>query len=168
MKNKEIATFRKSYKDYDRQCYFQGLKLAVHFDEKEDVKKWGAKWNADGGFWWMPVDRLTVDVHAGIGTVRDWLNDNKMIMGQYGKFNETEHSLNLFSTEGSTSGNWTDYRMSKSNHDPKFKVQFFYDQDVAKFSTDGVSELLSEYLTIEDGRKRWNALIEEGYERIEI
>ena len=39
MKTKEIATFRKTYKDYDKQCYFEGLKLAVHFDEKDDVKK---------------------------------------------------------------------------------------------------------------------------------
>ena len=47
MKSKEIHTFRKTYKDYDKQCYFEGLKLAVHFDEKDDVKRYGAKWNQE-------------------------------------------------------------------------------------------------------------------------
>ena len=167
MKTKEIKTFRKSYKDYDKQCHFEGLKLAVTFDEKDAVKKWGARWNADGGFWWMPADQLTVDVHAGIGTVRDWLNDHKMIMGQYGKFNENEHTLNLFTDEND---HYTEYTLFPPNDEPKYKVQFFYDQDVAKFIPTGMGELgelASEYYTVEDGRKRWNVFIGIGYNRIE-
>ena len=164
MKTKEIKTFRNAYRDYDKQCYFEGLKLAVMFDEKDAVKKWGAKWDKDGKFWWMPVDQLRVDVHAGIGTVRDWLNDHKMIMGQYGKFNETEHTRNLFSKENT---HYTEYGLHQSNGGPQYKVQFFYNNDVAKFSPTGMGELASEYLTIEDGRKRWNEFIDAGYNRIE-
>jgi len=164
MKTKEIKKFRDTYKDYDKQCYFEGLRLAVMFDEKDEVKKWGAKWNADGGFWWMPTSRLTVDVHAGIGTVKDWLNDHKMIMGQYGKFNETEHHLNLFSDKNE---HLTEYGIHKSNNEPSFKIQFFYNQDVAKFIPTGMGELASEYYTIEDGRERWNEFIACGYNRVE-
>ena len=164
MKTKEITTFRKTYKDYDKQCYFEGLKLAVLFDEKDAVKEWGAKWNAEDSHWWMPADQLTVDVHAGIGTVRDWLNDHKMIMGQYGKFNETEHTRNLFSKENT---HYTEYGLHQSNNEPQYKVQFFYDQDVAKFIPTGMGDLATEYLTLEDGRKRWNVLIAIGYNRVE-
>ena len=164
MKTKEIHSFRKTYKDYDKQCYFEGYKLAVLFDERDAAKEWGAKWNADGRFWWMPVDRLTVDVHAGIGTVRDWLNDHKMIVGQYGAFNENAHTRNLFSDE---SDHYTEYGLHKSNNEPQYKVQFFYDQDVAKFIPTGMGDLAYEYYTIEDGRERWDELISCGYNRVE-
>jgi len=163
MKTKEIKKFRDAYTDYDKQCYFEGLKLAVHFDEKDEVKKWGARWNADGGFWWMPVDQLTVDVHAGIGTVRDWLNDHKMIVGQYGEFNENDNTRNLFSGLKQH----TAYGLYKSNNEPKYKVQFFDEHDVAKFIPTGMGDLAYAYFTLEDGRERWNELIACGYNRVE-
>jgi hypothetical protein len=164
MKTKEITQFRKTYKDYDKQCYFEGLKLAVHFDEKDEVKKWGAQWDVDDKFWWMPANQLTKDVHAGIGTVKDWLNDHKMIVGQYGKFNDTANSRNIFSDEAD---HFTEYGLYKSNNEPKFKVQFFYNHDVAKFIPTGMGDLASEYLTLEDGRKRWDEAINNGYNRVE-
>ena len=163
MKTKEIKTFRDAYKDYDKQCYFEGLKLAVLFDEKDDVKRYGAKWNAEDSHWWMPADQLTVDVHAGIGTVRDWLNDNKMIMGQYGKFLETQYTRNLFSNLKQH----TAFGLHKSNDEPQYKVQFFAEHDVAKFIPTGMGDLAYEYLTLEDGRERWNELIACGYNRVE-
>ena len=165
MKSKEIKTFRKTYKDYDKQCHFEGLKLAVTFDEKDAVKKYGAKWDNDAKIWWMPVDQLSVDVHAGIGTVRDWLNDHKMIVGQYGKFNENEYTRNLF-TDGNNH-EYTEYTLFPPYDAPKYKVQFFYEQDVAKFIPVGVGDLAYEYLAPEDGRKRWNEFIDAGYNRVE-
>ena len=164
MKTKEIKKFRDTYKDYNNRCYFEGFKLAVLFDEKDAVKKWGAKWNQEDKIWWMPADQLTVDVHAGIGTVRDWLNDHKMIMGQYGKFTLNEYTSNLFSEDNT---HYTEYGLHKSNSEPQFKVQFFYNDDVAKFIPTGMGELATEYLTIEDGRKRWDEFIEAGYNRVE-
>ena len=165
MKTKEIREFRKSYKDYNKQCHFEGYKLAVLFDEKDEVKKWGARWDADGKFWWMPKGKSQVDVHAGIGTVKDWLNDHKMIMGQYGKFTLNDYTSNLFTTNENT--HYTEYGLHKSNSEPQYKVQFFYDDDVAKFIPTGKGELACEYLTMEDGRKRWDELIEDGYNRVE-
>ncbi len=169
MKSKEIKTFRKTYKDYDKQCHFEGLKLAVTFDEKDAVKKYGAKWDNDAKIWWMPVDQLSVDVHAGIGTVRDWLNDHKMIVGQYGAFNENAHTRNLFNTDESPTCDWTEYtlRSATPTDAPKYKIQFFYDQDVAKFIPTGMGDLAYAYFTIEDGRERWDELISCGYNRVE-
>jgi len=164
MKTREITQFRKTYKDYDKQCYFEGLKLAVHFDEKDEVKRYGAKWNQEEKVWWMPTDNLSTDVHAGIGTVRDWLNDHKMIVGPYGNFDENEHTRNLFSD---ANDHFTEYGIHKSNNEPSFKVQFFYEQDVVKFIPTGMGELASEYLTLEDGRKRWDEAINAGYNRVE-
>ena len=164
MKTKEITAFRKTYKDYDKQCYFEGFKLAVHFDEKDDVKRYGAKWNQEDKIWWMPMDNLSTDVHAGIGTVRDWLNDHKMIVGPYGNFDENEHTRNLFSD---ANDHFTEYGLHQSNNEPQYKVQFFYNHDVAKFSPTGMGDLATEYYTIEDGRKRWDEFIEAGYNRIE-
>ena len=165
MKSKEIHTFRKTYKDYDKQCYFEGFKLAVLFDERDAVKEWGARWNAEDAHWWMPRNKLTVDVHAGIGTVKDWLNDHKMIVGQYGNFDENDNTRNLF--HSGNNHEYTEYGLHKSNNEPQFKVQFFFNHDVAKFIPTGMGELATEYLTIEDGRKRWDEAIANGYNRVE-
>jgi len=166
MKSKEIREFRKTYTKYEKECVFEGYKLAVLFDEKDDVKRYGGRWDADEQIWWMPADCLTTDVHAGIGTVRDWLNDHKMIMGQYGKFNETEHIVHRVA-DAFSNDHYTEYRLEGHDASPKFKVQFFYNQDVAKFIATGLGDLPTEYLTIEEGRKRWDALIECGYNRVE-
>jgi len=164
MKSKEIREFRKTYQDYGKGCYFEGFKLAVLFDEKDEVKGHGGRWNADEQIWWMPLDKLSTIIHAGIGTVANWLNDHKMIIGQYGKFNETEHNVHLFSDEND---HYTEYGLHKSNNEPQFKVQFFYNHDVAKFIPTGMGDLATEYLTLEDGRKRWDEFIDAGYNRVE-
>tara|TARA_R110000765_G_scaffold265801_1_gene365262 strand:- start:1014 stop:1550 length:537 start_codon:yes stop_codon:yes gene_type:complete len=167
MKSKEITTFRKTYKDYDKQCYFEGLKLAVMFDEKDEVKRYGAQWDNHAKIWWMPVEKLTVDVHVGIGTVRDWLNDNKMIVGQYGRFNENAHTRTLFNTDESSSGNWTEYELVKD--DIRVKVQFFYDQDVATFQVylheSTIPAYETEFLNVDAGRERWDGYINAGHNR---
>ena len=162
MKTKEISTFRKTYKDYDKQCYFEGQKLAVHFDEKDDVKRYGGRWDADAETWWMPASKLLDEVHDNGTLVRDWLNDNEMIMGQYGKIKVAERFNGNLKND-----HYTEYGLHKSNNEPQFKVQFFYNHDVAKFIPTGMGDLATEYLTIEDGRKRWDEAINAGYNRVE-
>ena len=162
MKSREIRKFRKTYTKYEKNCVFEGYKLAVLFDEKEDVKKFGGRWNADEEHWWMPESKLLDQVHDNGTLVRDWLNDNEMIIGQYGEFNETEHTKLFLDND-----HYTEYGLHKSNNEPQFKVQFFYDQDVAKFIPTGMGDLPTMYLTIEDGRKRWDEFINTGYNRVE-
>jgi len=109
----------------------------------------------------MPGNNSLKQIHDNGTLVRDWLNDNQMIIGQYGKiknrerFNDVDESF------------YTEYGLHKSNNDPQYKVQFFYDHDVAKFIPTGKGELHTEHLTLEDGRKRWDECISKGYNRVE-
>jgi hypothetical protein len=161
MKPKEIHTFREDYTKYEKECVFEGYKLAVHFDEKDDVKSKGGRWNQEEQTWWMPAGKLLDQIHNNGTLVRDWLNDNQMIMGQYGKIKNTERFNDVVETV------YTEYGLYKSNNEPKFKVQFFCNHDVAKFIPTGVGALATDYLTIEDGKKRWDELIANGYNRVE-
>ena len=160
MKTKEIKKFRKTYTKYEKECVFEGYKLAVLFDEKDDVKRYGGRWNQEEQTWWIPAGKLLDQVHDNGTLVRDWLNDNQMIMGQYGKIKNAER----FTHEET---HYTEYGLHKSNNEPQFKIQFFYNHDVAKFIPTGMGELATEYLTIEDGRKRWDEAIIAGYNRVE-
>ena len=160
MKSKEIREFRKTYTKYEKECVFEGYKLAVLFDEKDDVKRYGGRWDADGQTWWMPAGKLLDQIHDNGTLVRDWLNDNEMIMGQYGKIKNPER----FTHEND---HYTEYSLFPPSSEPKFKVQFFYDQDVVKFLPTGMGELASEYHTLEEGRKRWDEFIASGYNRVE-
>ena len=81
MNKRDLKKFRENYTDWEYGCPAEGLQLAVHFDEKEEVKRFGAKWNPDpsgkGGYWWMPQAKCTT------GGLR-WLNEQKMIQGLHG------------------------------------------------------------------------------------
>ena len=160
MKTKEIKKFRKTYTKYEKSCVFEGYKLAVLFDEKDNVKHHGGRWNQEEQTWWMPAGKLLDQIHDNGTLVRDWLNDSEMIMGQYGKIKNAER----FTPDND---HYTEYGIFKSNNEPYFKVQFFYDHDVAKFIPTGMGGLATEYLTVEDGRKRWDEAIANGYNRVE-
>ena len=162
MKSNEINKFRENYTKYEKECVFEGYRLAVLFDEKDSVKQHGGRWNQEEKTWWMPAGKILEQIHDNGTLVRDWLNDNEMIIGQFGKI--TKAQSERFTDEA---GNFTEYGIHKSNNDPQFKVQFFYEQDVVKFIPTGMGELATEYLTLEDGRKRWDEAIEAGYIRVE-
>ena len=160
MKSKDIKKFRKTYTKYEKECVFEGYKLAVLFDEKDDVKRYGGRWDAEEQTWWMPAGKLLKQIHDNGTLVRDWLNESEMIMGQYGKI-INQSRFNRDNTH------YTEYGLHKSNSEPQFKVQFFFTHDVAKFIPTGMGELATEYLTLEDGRKRWDEFIDAGYNRVE-
>ena len=160
MKSKEIHEFRKTYVKYEKECVFDGYKLAVLFDEKDEVKRYGGRWNQEEQIWWMPASRLLDEVHNNGTLVRDWLNDNQMIIGQYGKINNRERFT-------SDNDHYTEYGLIKSANETAFKVQFFYEHDVAKFIPTGMGDLDTEYRTREDGKKRWDECISKGYNRVE-
>ena len=97
MNKRELTKWRENYTVWDTPCLGEGLYLHVHFDEKDDVKRMGGRWNPDpsgkGGHWWMPIYQLeqTCPLEdeenwgpGGSGTIQDWLNNHKMIAGQYG------------------------------------------------------------------------------------
>jgi len=164
MKTKEIKDFRKTYTRYEKDCIFDGYLLAVLYDEKDDVKRHGGRWDAGHSIWWMPHDILLNQIHDNGTLVRDWLNDNEMIMGQYGTVRKSQQ-FRCDATRGPSS--YTEYGLYKSNNDPQYKFQFWYDDDVVKIMATGMGELPTEYLTIEDGRKRWDELTNAGFNRVE-
>jgi hypothetical protein len=88
MQTREITKFRKEYKDYCGPFGAQGLALAVTFDEKDEVKGMGGKWNPApdgqrGGYWSMKKSQL------GDAAI-DWLNEHKMIVGPEGDISGAE------------------------------------------------------------------------------
>jgi len=94
---REITKFRNSYTNTDSaDIITDEVALAVLFDEKDDVKRLGAKWNPDpsgkGGHWSMKTNRLEKDctIECDLmgegwgGTILDWLNNHKMVYKQAG------------------------------------------------------------------------------------
>tara|TARA_R100001082_G_scaffold6371_1_gene4143 strand:+ start:402 stop:932 length:531 start_codon:yes stop_codon:yes gene_type:complete len=102
MNKNQLKKWREDYTVWDAPCLGEGLYLHVHFDEKDDVKRLGGRWNPDpsgkGGHWWMPFNNLSTTCpiecepmgDGWSGTIEDWLNNMKMIGGQYGKLNVTD------------------------------------------------------------------------------
>ena len=159
MKSKEIKEFRKTYTKYEKECVFEGYKLAVLFDEKDDVKRYGGRWNQEEKTWWMPASKLLDQIHDNGTLVRDWLNDNEMIVGQYGDFDLNEHRENYFTKSGNK---YTEYKLGTEGRG-FWQVRMFFEEEVTTFTY----EATTEYLTVENGRKRWDYLIENGYNRVE-
>lgn len=99
MNKRQLTKWREDYTVWDSPCLGEGLELHCHFDEKDDVKALGGRWNpapngAKGGHWWMPKDQLMRRCpiedeefwpNGGSGTVEHWLNNHKMIAGQHGR-----------------------------------------------------------------------------------
>ena len=162
LKSHEIKKFRKTYTDYDKECTFTGYKLAVLFDEKDDVKKWGGRWDADGKIWWMPYSKLKSQVDDETGqryTIHEILNSRKMIMGQYGEFQRNEEYM----------GKLPYKRYTLYDGDDRIFVNWFETCDAVEFV--GTKEFNSlsvkhgdgDWYTVENARKRWDELVADGY-----
>jgi len=154
MKSKEIRKFRESYSKYEKDCVFEGYKLAVLFDEKDDVKRYGGRWDADEQSWWMPEKKLLDEVHDNGTLVRDWLNDNQMIMGPYGDFKGTDKRMENKSVE---------HHILRKG-DSKYLINWYPNQDAVSL---GLDDEETHWFTVENARTRWDELISEGYNRIE-
>jgi hypothetical protein len=125
MRKNELRVWRENYTPWARQCFAEGLRLEVHYEEKDFVKDIGGRWHPDpsggkDGYWWMPKHllshRVGSEVPAYVNTfdskngepcsdntiVIDWLNLNKMIAGQYGEVPESEVLLEATSNSTAT------------------------------------------------------------------
>ena len=170
MKSKEIREFRKTYTKYEKECVFEGYKLAVLFDEKDDVKRYGGRWNPapegeEGGHWWMPKNKLLDEVHDNGTLVRDYLNDSEMIVGQYGKIDSTK-----FLNECSESDKEPiKYELLHKNAGDDYTAQntgsFYIWEDIGIAGwANNDSEM--QYMTLADGRTMWDDLMKTGYRMI--
>ena len=158
MKTKEITKFRKDYSKYEKDCVFEGYQLAVHFDEKEMIKSHGGRWDVEKQTWWMPAERLSTDVHAGIGTIRDVLNDHKMIMGPFGDFKGKKSTICDNPHE----------EFMLQNNLLKYVVTWYPNQDAVEFvGPYNSNNVVTTWYSAEDAKTRWNELIDMDYNRVE-
>jgi hypothetical protein len=166
MKGREIRTFRKNYTKYTYDCISEGYKLAVLFDEKDEVKKYGGRWhpypNDDGGgYWWMPAKHLNDVIHDNGTLLRQWLNENEMIMGQYGKIDTKSHILDNLE-------NADEYELQHKDSTTEFRPENTGTFHV--WETIGVAGWNHgagmAYMTLDDGRAMWDDLMKSGYRRI--
>ena len=175
MRKKELREWRKTYTPHTGNCLAEGLRLNVHFDEKEYVKDLGAKWcplpNSDErGYWWMPVRQLsrqpdsntpsvvntfevgesdTGGCSNGI-TVLQWLNDNKMLTDKI--HGDIEPSLCEEAIANSTPNIYT-LRMGAG--DQTLQFEFYEDHDVVKV----IGNTSSSWSSIKDARMLWDQLV---------
>ena len=155
MKTKEIKKFRDSYEKYEKDCVFEGYKLAVLFDEKDEVKRYGGRWDSDEQTWWMPEKKLLEEVHDNGLLMRDWLNDNEMIMGPYGDFKSDSLYMDNQKHEGFT---------LRKGENLTYILTWYENRDAVEIVGPSQS---SGWFTIENAKTRWDELILEGYNRVE-
>lgn len=174
MNKNELKVWRENYTPFTGMCLGEGLRLNVHFEEKEYVKDFGARWNPDpsgkGGYWWMPIEKLshrldsctpsivnifeagdsvTSDCSNGV-TIFQWLNDNKMISGEF-------HGL-LHATNCDTATlNLTPdiYALRMLRYSVLWHFAFFAELGIVKVAGNGQ---IAWYCT-EDARKLWNEMV---------
>mgnify|MGYP003640235801 CR=1 FL=1 len=173
MNKQELTKWRHDYTVWDSPCLGEGLYLHVHFDEKDDIKRLGGRWKPapegeKGGHWWMPKDRLDkncplVDDEywgpGGSGTIQDWLNNHKMIDGQYGMLDRSD---------------CLDY----ANEDNSFVSHRLLGTDgeqmhICVFEEAGIVRLLGDaaagsdaWMTTEEARQSWAFMMKDGYRKI--
>ena len=163
MKSREVHKFRKTYTKYTYDCISEGYKLAVLFDEKDEVKGYGGRWDAGAEIWWIPASKLLDQIHDNGTRVWDWLNDNQMIMGQYGKVDGTSFEAYCLNPPDA------DYELRR-----KYGTTDIRPENTGTFHVweaigiaawrPGGAEMA--YMTLDDGRTMWDDLMKSGYRRI--
>ena len=173
MKKNELQKWRENYTPFTGVCLGEGLRLNIHFDEKEYVKDLGARWNPDpsgkGGYWWMPIEKLSrrLDSHtpsivnifeAGESVTGDcssgyavfqWLNNNKMISG------ENHGLLNATNCDTATLNLTPDiYALRTLRSSVLVQFAFFAELGIVKVSGNGPTA----WYYVEDARKLWNGM----------
>jgi len=167
MKSREIKKFRKTYTKYTYDCISEGYKLAVLFDEKDEVKQYGGRWHPvdtlgdGGGYWWMPAKHINDEIHDNGYLVRQWLNDHEMIMGQHGKVDQKSHVLGILE-------NPVEYELLHQDSTTTWcpdNCGVFHVWDSIGICLWGSNDE-KRYMTLDDGRSMWDDLMSAGYRKI--
>ncbi len=169
MNKRQLTKWRENYTVWEMPCLGEGLHLHVHFDEKDDVKRLGGRWNPDpsgkGGHWWMPKDKLHGECpipcelmgDGWSGTIEDWLNNHKMIAGQYGTLDVGYCEDAIFGEDGD---NLIKYELT--NGDASITMSVYPRLAIVRcVSTQG-----NNFLNLSDARNVWDSLIQTGYRKV--
>ena len=175
MRKNELRKWRENYTPFTGNCLAEGVRLNVHFEEKDYVKDLGARWHPDpsgkGGYWWMPVRQLSrrcdADMPSVVNTfetgesdtggcsngitVLAWLNDNKMLTDEiHGNLDDSACDI---ATAESTS---TIYALRMGSENTLMQFLFFEEQNVVKV----IGNKAAAWTHIADARALWNTLVE--------
>ena len=164
MKTAEINKFRKTYTPYSKPCVYDGLKLAVLFDEKDWAKDFGARWDANEGCWWLPGHTLRTHPSGDEDVVYGELNKREMIMGTYGDIKESIAKEWMINSEH---GVESVYRLQNGNN-KSVTFQHWSQIDVLRVEDHSPNGDDIRLFSPENGRMYWDALILEGYNRINM
>jgi hypothetical protein len=177
----QLRKFRENYTAWDGKCVTEGIRLAVHFDEKDQVKRIRARWQPapngeKGGYWWMPSDEIYSPMPEGmdadVNTFEDlgdnksadglsrleWLNRNKMINGFHGKIHQ-EAALEAIKDVDAI-----EHYIRNPEDDEYGHFYVFAAEGVVNWTANGANPNYNHTLmTIEQGQEFWKALMEQGY-----
>ena len=168
----QLTKWRKDYTIWASPCLGEGLHLHCHFDEKDDVKRLGGRWNPDpsgkGGHWWMPKNQLDKDCpiedeefwpNGGSGTIEHWLNNHKMIAGQYGRLSAPK-CLD-YAGEGNT---FASHRLIGTSGDD-LHITVYEEAGIIRFMGNAAHGS-DQWLPTQEARATWEMLMTSGYRKI--
>ena len=185
LNKRELRKFRENYISFDQTPVTEGLKLAVHFDEKDYVKRIGAQWQPDpsgkGGYWWMPTntmhrampddmeeivnifdDKIDPDATADGLSRLEWLNRNQMVEGTHGNLDEGAALAAIVDLDA------VEFEVRNTSDDNYGHFYVFADVNVVNWTANGANPNYNRQLmTVEQSRDMWNALMEQGYRPVE-
>jgi hypothetical protein len=193
MRKNELRKWRENYTPFAGECLAEGVRLNVHFEEKEYVKDLGAKWHPDssgkGGYWWMPVRQLsrqpdsqytpsvvnifeagesdTGGCSNGI-TILQWLDDNKMLSGDWHGDLDKEACDEVCIGE-------TPKEYSLVLKDATMKFDFYNDLQIVRFTITEPhgtgspnTRESSVWHVADDARELWDSMVGMGAVRTEV
>lgn len=172
MNKRELRKFRENYSPvtFNEVAIGDRCKLAVHFDEKDEVKTLGARWEPDpsgkGGHWWIASDDLLDDVHPGVGTKLDVLNDKKMIVGPSGTVQQRKVQRQIADMAQEDIQVHDIYSEEKSL---KYSFTIYGEIGIASFLAspdDYRVPTETNYMWLEEARTLWDEQMEQGFRPI--
>ena len=169
MNKNEITKWREDYTVWDSPCLGAGLRLHCHFDEKDDVKLLGARWEptpngGKGGHWWMPKDVLDttinpVDDHPHDETILEFLNRRKMIAGQHGRLSAPQ-CLEYADADHT----FVAHRLIGTSGDDLL-ITVYADAGIVRF-LGNAAHGSDQWLPTMEARETWEMLMTSGYRKI--
>ena len=166
LNKRQLTKWREDYTVWDSPCLGEGLYLHVHFDEKDDVKRLGARWNP-AGYWWMPKKQLDMPCPLECeilgpdwsGTIEHWLNNHKMIAGQHGRLSANQ-CINAVDMQG----NLPEKHHLLGENGDDLHIEVYEQLDVVRLMGNAAAGS-DQWLSTEEARSMWALLMQSGYRK---
>tara|TARA_R100001082_G_scaffold108240_1_gene83230 strand:+ start:88 stop:597 length:510 start_codon:yes stop_codon:yes gene_type:complete len=162
MNKRDLKKFQENYTEFKPNSQNQlappaeGVRLAVHFDDKDEVKGWGARWNAEEKYWWLPVRECSA-------TRMREMNHRKMIAGLYGNVRSDDHAANWVNGDECTAV----FNLRRDLEGARIAVYEQHDLIQIIGTAENASTCYGAgWHTIAHGRQMWDALMTAGFRRL--